>query len=130
MGQCLTSLNDTSKIFKIAIADILVCGPVHTETFPFCIVNCSQGNREQPAHYLKQYKNAGKHFRVRGLRFMNHQYTHKSWLQRTIQSRQTNWGCIVSHNNGLLAHVRICVYALNVCFLSYVASCSHNNSDL
>ena len=22
----------------------------------FCIVYCSQGNREQPAHYLKQYK--------------------------------------------------------------------------
>ena len=30
----------------------------------FCIVYCSQGNREQPAHYLKQYKNAGKRFRV------------------------------------------------------------------
>ena len=28
----------------------------------FCIVFCSQGNREQPAHYLKQYKNAGKRF--------------------------------------------------------------------
>ena len=32
----------------------------------FCIVYCSQGNREQPAHYLKQYKNAGKRFRVYG----------------------------------------------------------------
>ena len=32
----------------------------------FCIVYCSQGNREQPAHYLKQYKNAGKRFRVNG----------------------------------------------------------------
>ena len=32
----------------------------------FCIVYCSQGNREQPAHYLKQYKNAGKCFRVYG----------------------------------------------------------------
>ena len=30
----------------------------------FCIVYCSQGNRKQPAHYLKQYKNAGKRFRV------------------------------------------------------------------
>ena len=30
----------------------------------FCIVYCSQGNREQPARYLKQYKNAGKRFRV------------------------------------------------------------------
>ena len=30
----------------------------------FCIVYCSQGSREQPAHYLKQYKNAGKRFRV------------------------------------------------------------------
>ena len=31
----------------------------------FCIVyNCSQGNREQPAHYLKQYRNTGKRFRV------------------------------------------------------------------
>ena len=30
----------------------------------FCIVYCSQGNREQPVHYLKQYKNAGKRFRV------------------------------------------------------------------
>ena len=30
----------------------------------FCIVYCSQGNREQPAHCLKQYKNAGKRFRV------------------------------------------------------------------
>ena len=30
----------------------------------FCIVYCSQGNREQPAHYLKQYKNARKRFRV------------------------------------------------------------------
>ena len=32
----------------------------------FCIVYCSQGNREQPAHYLKQYKNAEKRFRVYG----------------------------------------------------------------
>ena len=32
----------------------------------FCIVYCSQRNREQPAHYLKQYKNAGKCFRVYG----------------------------------------------------------------
>ena len=32
----------------------------------FCIVYCSQGNREQPAHYLKKYKNAGKRFRVYG----------------------------------------------------------------
>ena len=32
----------------------------------FCIVYCSQENREQPAHYLKQYKNAGKRFRVYG----------------------------------------------------------------
>ena len=32
----------------------------------FCIVFCSQGNREQPAHYLKQYKNAGKRFHVYG----------------------------------------------------------------
>ena len=32
----------------------------------FCIVYCFQGNREQPAHYLKQYKNAGKRFRVYG----------------------------------------------------------------
>ena len=31
----------------------------------FCIVYCSQGNREQPAHYLKQYKNAGKRFTER-----------------------------------------------------------------
>ena len=30
----------------------------------FCIVYCSQGNREQPAHYLKQYKNAVRRFRV------------------------------------------------------------------
>ena len=30
----------------------------------FCIIYCSQGKREQPAHYLKQYKNAGKRFRV------------------------------------------------------------------
>ena len=30
----------------------------------FCIVYCSQGNREQPAHYFKQYKNAC--FRVYG----------------------------------------------------------------
>ena len=29
-------------------------------------VYCSQGNREQPAHYLKQYKKAGKRFRVYG----------------------------------------------------------------
>ena len=35
----------------------------------FCIVYCSQGNREQPAHYLKQYKNAGKRFRVYGSEF-------------------------------------------------------------
>ena len=42
-------------------------GPVtHGNIFlRFClIVYCSQGNREQPAHYLKQYKNAGKRFRV------------------------------------------------------------------
>ena len=32
----------------------------------FCIIYCSQGNREQPAYYLKQYKNAGKRFRVYG----------------------------------------------------------------
>ena len=32
----------------------------------FCIVYCPRGNREQPAHYLKQYKNAGKRFRVYG----------------------------------------------------------------
>ena len=32
----------------------------------FCIVYCSQGNRKQPAYYLKQYKNAGKRFRVYG----------------------------------------------------------------
>ena len=32
----------------------------------FCIVYCSQGNREQPGRYLKQYKNAGKRFRVYG----------------------------------------------------------------
>ena len=105
----------------------LSAGPYTQKRFPFVLFTaCSQGNREQPTHYLKQYKNAGKHFRVRGLRFMNHQYTHKSWLQRTIQSRQTNWGCIVSHNNtGLLAHVRICVYALNVCFGTFVIlSCS------
>ena len=31
----------------------------------FCIY-CFQGNREQPAHYMKQYKNAGKRFRVYG----------------------------------------------------------------
>ena len=31
-----------------------------------CIIYCSQGNREQPAHYLKQYKNAGKLLRVYG----------------------------------------------------------------
>ena len=30
----------------------------------FCIIYCSQGNRKQPAHYLKQYKNTGKLFRV------------------------------------------------------------------
>ena len=30
----------------------------------FYIVYCSQGNREQPAHSLKQYENAGKRFRV------------------------------------------------------------------
>ena len=33
----------------------------------FCIVYCSQGNREQPAHYLKQYKNARKRFGVYSL---------------------------------------------------------------
>ena len=32
----------------------------------FCIVYCTQGNREQPAHCLKQYKNAGNHLRVYG----------------------------------------------------------------
>ena len=32
----------------------------------FCIVYCSQGNQEQSAHFLKQYKNAGKRFRVYG----------------------------------------------------------------
>ena len=32
----------------------------------FCIVYCSQGHREQPANYLKQYKNAWKRFRVYG----------------------------------------------------------------
>ena len=32
----------------------------------FCIVYCSRGNREHPARYLKQYKNAGKRFRVYG----------------------------------------------------------------
>ena len=30
----------------------------------FCIVYCSQGNQEQPAHYFKQYKNVGKRFHV------------------------------------------------------------------
>ena len=41
-------------------------GPVHTETISlrFCIFNCSEGNREQATHYLKQFKNAGKRFRV------------------------------------------------------------------
>ena len=32
----------------------------------FCIVYCFQGIREQPAHYLKQYKNEGKGFHVYG----------------------------------------------------------------
>ena len=32
----------------------------------FCIVYCSHGNGEHPTHYLKQYKNAGKRFRVYG----------------------------------------------------------------
>ena len=32
----------------------------------FYIVYCSQGNREQPAHYLKQYKKTAKRFRVYG----------------------------------------------------------------
>ena len=32
----------------------------------FRIVYCSEGNREQPAHFLKQYKNAEKLFRVYG----------------------------------------------------------------
>ena len=42
-----------------------VCPRTHGNVFlRFCIVYCSQGNREQPAHYLKQYKNAGKDFRV------------------------------------------------------------------
>ena len=50
---------------------ILIKGPIRTRThgnafLRFCIVYCSQGNREQPAHYLKQYKNAGKRFRVYG----------------------------------------------------------------
>ena len=37
-----------------------------TALLRFCIVYCSQGNREQQAHYLKQYKNTEKRFRVYG----------------------------------------------------------------
>ena len=49
---------------------MLLCEPgfrprTHGNVFlRFCIAYCSQGNREQTAHYLKQYKNAGKRFRV------------------------------------------------------------------
>ena len=42
----------------------------------FCIVYCSQGNREQPAHYLKQYKNAGKRFRLYGAYYSHHFLRH------------------------------------------------------
>ena len=45
----------------------------------FCIAYCSQGNREQPAHYLKQYKNAGKRFRVYGAMVLARWDTH-SWV--------------------------------------------------
>ena len=41
----------------------------------FCIVYCSQGNREQPAHYLKQNKNVGKRFGVYGALFPVHTET-------------------------------------------------------
>ena len=52
----------------------------------FCIVYCSQGNREQPAHYLKQYKNAGKCFRVHGAQ-MTHQV---NLVSIHIQQSRTN----------------------------------------
>ena len=43
-------------------------GPLHTETFScvFVLFTVLKGDREQSAHYLKQYKNAGKRFRVYG----------------------------------------------------------------
>ena len=50
------------------LSDMMLLWPrTHGNAFlRFCIVYWSQGNREQPAHYLKQYKNAGKRFRVYG----------------------------------------------------------------
>ena len=38
----------------------------HTHGCLYDGIYCSQGNRGQPAHYLKQHKNAGKRFRVYG----------------------------------------------------------------
>ena len=58
--------------FKVFMSYGLTLAPFRPRThgnvfLRFCIVYCSQGNREQPAHYLKQYKNAGKRFRVYGV---------------------------------------------------------------
>ena len=57
----------TSHAVKIGAEKPVFRPRTHGNVFlRFCIVYCSQGNREQPAHYLKLYKNAGKRFRVYG----------------------------------------------------------------
>ena len=66
--QWLQLVSSVSEWFLWLIhkSQLRALGPVNTETFScvFCIIYCSQGNRGQPAQYLKQYKNAGKRFRV------------------------------------------------------------------
>ena len=58
------------NIFNVIYGGVLsnyIAPRTHGNVFlRFCIVYCSQGNRKQPAYYLKQYKNAGKRFRVYG----------------------------------------------------------------
>ena len=52
--------------FAFCFSVLFFCFSHGNVSLRFCIVYCSQRNREQPAHYLKQYKNAGKCFRVYG----------------------------------------------------------------
>ena len=61
-GLSISKLNISCNRYS----NILWCRTHGNVFLRFWIVYCSQGNREQPAHYLKQYKNAGKRFRVHG----------------------------------------------------------------
>ena len=63
------STSSRSRLLKqIRSVYLRTKAPVHTETFScaFVLFTVLKGIENNPAHYLKQYKNAGKRFRVYG----------------------------------------------------------------